>query len=61
MSILLVVTVNASILDQRVSSERARAQTAEIQAQATTTAPPKARLTHPTWFPDAMPAKPAKK
>jgi hypothetical protein len=42
-SILLVVAVNASILDQRVSAERARAQTTEIQAQATTTAPPKAR------------------
>ena len=39
----------------------ARAQTAETHAQAVTTAAPKARLSQPTWFPDAIPAKPARK
>lgn len=32
-----------------------RAQTAETHAQAVTTAAPKARLSQPTWFPDAIP------
>jgi hypothetical protein len=39
----------------------ARAQTADTHTQAVTTAAPKARLSQPTWFPDAIPAKPAKK
>ena len=39
---------------------RRPAQTAETQAQAVTTAAPKARLSQPTWFPDAIPAKPAR-
>jgi len=34
---------------------RRPAQTAETHAQAVTTAAPKARLTQPTWFPDAIP------
>jgi hypothetical protein len=38
-----------------------RTQTAETHAQAVTTAAPKARLSQPTWFPDAIPAKPARK
>ena len=58
---LWTMVVRNRMLPPQLPWPPARAQTAETHAQAVTTAAPKARLSQPTWFPDAIPAKPARK